>query len=211
MSHVSFPVETPGQAKPKPPLLVFSLHMSCYWATSQGSWLIKACLRDCCACLNLLFLKFQEKPSIFHVNTHCDTSYLWPHPKSDVFNMVLCAYELLLPFLRGNSKDAQASWHQTDVLRKHSLAVLKWLTVVQALWIFQQAPLIFAEESLHIETMKIYTSDKNPKNKTTQKHQREHPTFVAPVYRRAMCLHVRAYIYTHMHICGREMSLDKSS
>lgn len=91
MTRILSPVETTAQAEPEHSLLLFSLHTHpvTEQPTTQWAWVIKAWLRDYGVGLHLLFLKFKEKPSICHVNTHCSTLYPWLLPKSGIYNRVL--------------------------------------------------------------------------------------------------------------------------
>lgn len=111
MTCIFFPVETPGQAEPEHPLLLFFLHTHpvTEQPTTQGPWLIKACLREDCAGLRLLFLKLQEKPSICHINSHCTTLYPWLHPKSGIYNRVLLCLWTSITFPEGKQQAGSGS------------------------------------------------------------------------------------------------------
>ena len=208
MSHVPLPLETPAQAKPEHPLLVFSLHRrpATEQPASQGPWLDKAWLRDYCVCLHLLLLKSQGKLPFVTLNHAMLYS---GSTQSLVFLMgSFSACELPLPFLRGNSKEAQAP-RQTDALMKQSSQdwnVSRWPLCGHCN--FPTGIFNAACESLHGETVKSWTSYKCQKIKThhyAETSERAY-NFCYTYYSRTMCSHVSigARACTHTHSSTRE-------
>lgn len=217
--HISLPLETPAQAKPEHPLLVFSLHRRpvTEHPGSQGPWLIKAWLRDYCVCLHLLFLKFQEKPSICPVNMHCATQY--PCSTQSLVSLIgpFGACEILFLFLKGNIKETQAPWLHTDALWKKQSSQ-DWngsccpshCELSNRHLNFLQTYLIHADESLYIETVKSYNSNKSQNIKYNLKYIAHAETSKGAIYTYTYTLQGSScssvFSQTHaLAICEREI------
>lgn len=106
VSHLCLFLQTLAQAKPKPPLLAFSLprHPVTGHPFSQEPWLVKAWLKHCCVCWHLLFLKSPEQPSIYCVNRYCVATQ---SPLPFIGSVGACKFHL--PFLKEKQQGGSGS------------------------------------------------------------------------------------------------------